>query len=227
LNQDLWKELDDPALVVGDAKFKVAFAGPDRHPPTCHSVHQVHGICVVEAGAETAPGAETLKKADGLFTTQPGVSLGIKTADCLPVVLVSRSMPWLSVLHAGWRGLFAGILHEAVNIFRELGGDARDLCMVTGPCISQACFEVGPELVEALHQTCLSETQKERVLMKGKGDRWHVDLSVVAAFQALHEGTVANNVQLLRSCTYSSPSLWNSYRRTGQASPSNWTFASL
>ncbi|MCB9229436.1 MAG: polyphenol oxidase family protein [Deltaproteobacteria bacterium] len=164
---------------------------------------------------------------DGLYSVEPGERLCIRTADCLPLVLWSRKRDFLAVLHAGWRGLFRGILEEAVRTYQRRGGRAADLSMLCGPCISRDAFEVGPELMDELRQTPLTEEELSFVSTAGKGDRLHMDLAMIAALIAMHQGLSANHLSIYRSCTYSSPESWYSFRRSGTASPANLTCAAI
>jgi len=102
-------------------------------------VHQVHGSCVVRVAAGGAHG-----EADGLVTATPGVALAVATADCLPVVLEGAGS--VALVHAGWRGLAAGVLAAAVEEMRQLGDEP--LRAAIGPGIGPCRYEVGPELGE-------------------------------------------------------------------------------
>lgn len=100
---------------------------------------QVHGatVAVVDAPGDV-PGVE----ADALVTTGPGVALAVLVGDCAPVALVSAEGV-IGVVHAGWRGLRAGVVEAAVVELRRLG--ARRVEAVVGPCIHPCCYSFGAE----------------------------------------------------------------------------------
>ncbi len=102
---------------------------------------QVHGTAVVD-GAIAVPGTT----ADGAWCDRPGVVLGVLTADCLPVLLCDRSGTRVAALHAGWRGLAAGVIERGVE---ALGGDGAGLLAWLGPAIGPQTYEVGDEVRDA------------------------------------------------------------------------------
>jgi YfiH family protein len=82
-------------------------------------------------------------RADGHAVAAPGVAAAVLTADCLPVALGARGA--VAALHAGWRGLAAGVLEEGVRALREVGGRG-EVVAVVGPCAGACCYEVGEEV---------------------------------------------------------------------------------
>ncbi len=112
---------------------------------------QVHGSRVVLHG----PGDPGLRivhpPADGHATAFPGVLLAVTVADCVPAFLVDGRGRGIALLHAGWRGVVAGILEEGVAALQlRLGIGVDDLFLHLGPSICGRCYEVGPEVHEAL-----------------------------------------------------------------------------
>lgn len=99
-------------------------------------LHQVHGARVVTV---PVPGAEAGAEADAVVTAVPGAVLAVHTADCAPVVLVSDGA--VGVVHAGWRGLVAGVLPAAVAAMRAFGAGA--VRALLGPCVHPCCYEFG------------------------------------------------------------------------------------
>jgi purine-nucleoside/S-methyl-5'-thioadenosine phosphorylase / adenosine deaminase len=99
-------------------------------------VREVHGTAVVTV---TADGPDA-RVGDALVTADPGVALGIWVGDCAPVALVS-SDGIVGAVHAGWRGLAAGVLGRTVRAMREMGAGA--VVAVVGPCIHAECYEFG------------------------------------------------------------------------------------
>ncbi len=104
-------------------------------------VDQVHGSVVVHA---TLPG--NLGSADGIITETPMLPIAIATADCVPVVIVGTRSK--AIVHAGWRGVAAGIVARAVRVMGDGGDHPRGA--VIGPHIGPCCYEVGSEVVDAI-----------------------------------------------------------------------------
>jgi len=99
-------------------------------------LHQVHGGDVLVV---TAPGEHAGADADALVTAERGVALAVQAADCAPVALLAEGA--VGVVHAGWRGLAAGVVEHAVEAMRALG--AGRVSAVLGPCIRPRCYEFG------------------------------------------------------------------------------------
>lgn len=102
---------------------------------------QVHGTRTVRV--ERAWSRGEAPRADALVTDQPGMAVGVLSADCVPVLFADKDGRAVGAAHAGWRGAVAGILESVVDAMQSLG--ARDLVAVAGPAISAACYEVGED----------------------------------------------------------------------------------
>jgi YfiH family protein len=100
-------------------------------------LHQVHGARVVTVDA---PGDRAGEDADAAITAVTGAALAVHTADCAPVALVADE-GLVGVVHAGWRGLVAGVVEEAVEAMRAAG--ATRVQAILGPCIHPCCYEFG------------------------------------------------------------------------------------
>jgi polyphenol oxidase len=111
--------------------------------------YQVHGTTVMRSRtdadvlARDSTGAQPSVEADGQATSVAGIGALVLTADCLPVALGSSSA--VAMVHAGWRGLAAGVLEEGVRAVRELGG-AGAIVAIIGPGAGPCCYEVGEEV---------------------------------------------------------------------------------
>ncbi len=96
---------------------------------------QVHGTAVVDAEFPWAPGAGP--RADAMVTRQPGLALGIITADCAPVLFADAKAGIVGAAHAGWRGAVAGIIEATLDAMRKLGAQTDRIVAAVGPCIGQ------------------------------------------------------------------------------------------
>jgi YfiH family protein len=112
------------------------------------SATQVHGADIVQHRGGWQ-GWLRLRGVDGHLTTVPGTALAVTVADCTPVFL-AHPRGVVAVLHAGWRGTAAGILASGLDALAELGCPAEECHVHLGPSICRACYEVGPEVFEAM-----------------------------------------------------------------------------
>jgi len=167
-------------------------------------LHQVHGCDVVEA-------AEGIQDADGLWTSTPGLAIGVQVADCVPILLAGaiRGRPWAAALHAGWRGAAGGILRRAVALFADRGGRPGDLAWALGPAILKCHFEVGEEVVAAARR---DPAWSEALAEPGPRGRPHLDLHGLLRAQALDLGLEPALDGSVPVCTLCSPQLLHSYR---------------
>lgn len=115
------------------------------------SAHQVHGAGIREHGGGW-DGWLRVHGVDGHVTTVPGTTLAVTVADCTPV-LVAHPAGAVAMLHAGWRGTAAGILPAGLARLAALGFPASECRVHLGPAICGTCYEVGPEVLEAMHGT--------------------------------------------------------------------------
>ena len=111
--------------------------------PIVQPLRQVHGAFV--GLAEESPG-----DADGIFSAGRLRAAAIRSADCVPLLIVDRAGEALAAVHAGWRGTAGGIARAAVDRFEAAGIGAARLVVAIGPAIRSCCYEVGPEVVQAL-----------------------------------------------------------------------------
>lgn len=113
-------------------------------PDRLLTLYQVHSPDVVHVrGPEDAAGT----RADAMVTTEPGLALGVLTADCAPVLLADAGAGVVGAAHAGWGGAFRGVVEATVAAMERLGAERGAIRAVVGPCIAQASYEVGPEFL--------------------------------------------------------------------------------
>ena len=132
---------DDEELVLRNrALLRKALSGE----PDLQWLEQVHGTKVTTVDGESF--SELPLTADGVVTSAPSIVCCVLTADCLPVILVSETRREVAAVHAGWRGLAAGIVEQAISKMATPGNELRAWL---GPCIGPCHFEVGAEVREA------------------------------------------------------------------------------
>lgn len=150
--------------------------------------------------------------ADAVITDKKGIFIGIKTADCLPVLIFDPKYQVAAAVHAGWRGTAKGILRKTIKRIKEVYGcNAGDLLIAMGPSIRGCCYEVGEEVIQALKK----EISVEDYILRINGKK-HVDLSLANLFQALISGVKRENIWLSEDCTYCKHNEYASYRFHGK-----------
>jgi polyphenol oxidase len=164
---------------------------------------QVHGTDVTRVTEQTHSGGTPLQHpADGHVTTLRGVGVMVLAADCVPVALGATRA--VGTVHAGWRGLAAGVLEEGVEALRELAGAESEIAAVIGPCAGPCCYEVGDEVLAALDLRAPQAGSSRQML----------DLRGLVRQRLLEAGV--QQVSDVERCTICDPQLF-SHRREGQA----------
>jgi len=165
-------------------------------------LRQVHG-CEVAQVSEAAAGCA----ADAAVARGAGQVCAVMTADCLPVLLCDRGGRAVAAVHAGWRGLAAGVLEAAVA---ALGSSPDRVLAWLGPAIGPDAFEVGPAVRD---QFLAVDPGADEGFRAGAGDRWFADLYALARRRL--EGVGVAAVFGGGYCTYSDADRFFSYRRDG------------
>ncbi len=182
---------------------KLELSGPE----TLFQVGQVHGNRV-----QKAPFAGS-EQADALFCQQPGVAIAVRTADCLPLLMVACNSAGqaeaVAAVHAGWRGAVGGVIENTLQTFFGAGFTPHQLKVALGPCIGFEAFEVGEEVIEAAVATT-KKVPRHRAKENGK---WLLDLSDLGLQIVLEQGLLRENIELIDRCTHSDPELFFSHRR--------------
>ena len=171
---------------------------------------QVHSATVlrVEAGrlGQGPPEARPpLGEGDGLVTTDPGVLLAVLTADCAPVLLADPAARVVGAVHAGWRGLAAGVVEAGVAAMAGLGADPAHCVGLVGPAVGGCCYEVGPEVRDAVG------ARVPAALATTRDGRPALDPAAGAA-QALRRAGVGQ-VRVAGECTFDLEERFFSHRR--------------
>jgi polyphenol oxidase len=135
---------------VGEALARWTRLRVDLGMAAAAHARQVHGSGVLVHDRVPA-GLHIADAGDGHVTAQPGLLLTVSVADCVPVSLVDPGRRAIALLHAGWRGIAAGIVDAGVRALHEAAGSRPgDLVAHLGPSICGTCYEVGPEVHDAL-----------------------------------------------------------------------------
>jgi len=227
-----FRDDDDRDAVAGNRRLLVeAITGAANTPLV--ALHQIHSnlIRVVTAADAARPRPW---KADGLLTDEPGLLLGIQTADCIPVLVVDRKRHAVGAFHAGWPGTVKRIVEEGVGRMRlEFGSRPEDLIAAIGPGIGPCCYEVGEELLSEFESQFVYGRELFRevysadaVRMKYPmlfltqrapghspiGPSLHLDLFEANRRQLLAAGLKPAAIRVLGACTSCHPDVFFSHR---------------
>jgi polyphenol oxidase len=116
------------------------------YPAAITTVKQVHSGLVVEA---TWPGGDRIAEADAMVAREAGMLIGVRTADCVPILMVDARTRAVASIHAGWRGSAQNIATTAVHeLIARYGSRVEDLHAAIGPAIGPCCYEVGPDVAQ-------------------------------------------------------------------------------
>jgi polyphenol oxidase len=169
-------------------------------------VRQVHSATVVPVFGLHDP--NDLPEADAIITAQPDLPIGIRTADCVPVLIADPVLHCVAAVHAGWRGTAANIVAAAISkLSEEYGSRPRDLLAAIGPCIGRCCFEVGPEVAQ----------QFELLFPEAPGLKT-IDLAEANRRQMVSSGLPAEQIDIAGVCTRCDAVNFHSFRRDGDQS---------
>ena len=165
-------------------------------------LQQVHGTGVVNAA-----GAGQSPRADASYSEQPGYVCAVMTADCLPLLLTDTNGRCVAAVHAGWRGLAAGVIEQAVNAMRQPGDS---LLAWLGPAIGPAAYRVGDEVRAAFvaHAPAAAAT-----FQPAADGGWFADLYQLARQRLAGCGITA--VYGGECCSFTDSERFYSYRRDG------------
>ena len=196
-------------------------------------LRQIHSNLVVLAGAADA-GRERPRKGDGHMTNEPGLLLGIQTADCIPVLVADRRRRAVAAFHAGWRGTVKRIVEIGVGRMRlEFGSRPEDMVAAIGPGIGACCYDVGDEVLssfesqftyarELFHDVYDSDPVRTKYPMlfltqrapghSPIGPSLHLNLAEANRRQLLDAGLKPGAIKTVGGCTSCQPELFFSHR---------------
>ncbi len=184
-----------------------AMAALDVEPEALVTVHQTHSPHCVYVQKPWALGAAP--KADAMVTSEPGIALGILTADCAPVLFADADAGVVGAAHAGWKGALGGVLEATLDKMTREGARLSQIAVAVGPCIAQSSYEVGAEFRAAFLEAGSANT---RFFAKGAQDgKYQFDLGGYVADRLRAAG--AGTVEVLGLDTYADAERFFSFRR--------------
>ncbi len=184
------------------------------------SLGQIHSSRVIYVDEDMAGEGYFLpdsEKCDGYVTDKVGMAVGVKTADCLPILLEGISDDGEAVavgaLHAGWRGTVGGIAEKGVKAMMALGVRGKNIRAALGPAICAECYEVREDFRDAFKAAMGAEMTERYVIPdKKKVGVFHTDLRRINRDILLLTGVPEENIDVCPLCTYCHPELFYSHR---------------
>ncbi len=193
---------DDELMVAENHSLLYEEMGVDRE----HSVfmNQVHGAsvqCVDQGGVA--------KATDGVLTASAGLMLGVRTADCIPLLMSDEQGEIVAAVHCGWKPLVAGIAEHAVEMLaRKASCEPSHILAAIGPAAGPCCYEIGREVAEKLHPKAVVE----------RDGSLYGNLAVELRLRLAAAGLRDESIENMALCTICDPERFYSYRRDGAVS---------
>ena len=178
--------------------------------------HQVHDckVAIIDRPGMTR---EELEGYDAFVTRRPGIAIGVRTADCVPVLLYDPVKRVVAAVHAGWKGTVLHISQEAIRVMsQEFGCHPADMKAVLGPAIGPDSFQVGEEVVERFKAAGFPMEQIRS--FRGPGDGtpmsggYHIDLFKANRWLLERAGIPAGNIQVCGIDTYTDTAFYSARR---------------
>ncbi|MBX5482986.1 MAG: peptidoglycan editing factor PgeF [Myxococcaceae bacterium] len=202
-------------FATGDVRARVnenlrRFASALNVPPgSLITVSQVHGDRLLEAtapqdGDEVPP---PLGEADGVWTRTAGLAVGVKTADCVPILISDAAGRCVAAVHSGWRGTDLRISARAVETLAVQGVEPASLVAAIGPCIGACCYEVSEELAFRFERAFGAE------VVRRDRPKPHLDLPRAVRLTLVAAGVRPDRIDVLDACTACDPARFFSHRR--------------
>ena len=211
---NLGRDLGDLEVALAENHRRLAEAvgyAPDK----LVEVRQVHGSVAVAVPATSKRDelrAVRDAEADALVTGDAGVAVAVRTADCVPLLLADPESGAVAAVHAGWRGVVAGVVREAVAVLRSVShAPSTRIVGAILPHIRSCCFEVGDEVAKELAQ--ITESAVVDGPTRGKA---HGHLANALYAQLRQVGVPTKQVDDVSGCTRCDATRFYSYRRDGK-----------
>ncbi len=175
-------------------------------------IRQVHRADVAIARSGRT-GTWERPQADVIVSDDHTSAIGVRVADCVPILLADTRRRVVGAAHAGWRGTMQRAAMAAVRAMQtSFGSNPADLVAAIGPCLGRCCGEVGPEVVEAFREANHDPDSIRRWFEAGPSGRPHVDLPLANRDQLEKSGLRADCIHASGLCTQSNAGVLHSYR---------------
>jgi len=175
---------------------------------------QVHGRIAVALRGDENRSEVVIREGDAITSSNGNCAVGVRVADCVPILLADSESGAVAAVHAGWRGLVAGVVEAGVEKIRRVSGSSAGIAAAIGPHITIAAFEVSEDVAETLKACSPDPDVVDRTL----GPKPHVDLARIAASKLEALGVSGTSIERVGGCTFLEPERYFSFRRDGPRS---------
>lgn len=227
---------DKRGLVARNRRLLAEAVTGDAEAPlvTLRQIHSTLIRTIGAAGLPSQPQAPATMRGDGLMTAEPGVLLGVQTADCIPVLVADRKRRAVAAFHAGWRGTVHRMVENGIGRMRLVfGSRPEDLVAAIGPGIGPCCYAVGEDvlsdfesqfayfadLFRQVQDSDAVRTKHPMLFLTQRapghspiGPSLHLDLFEANRRQLLDAGLNPRAIKLVGGCTSCQPDLFFSHR---------------
>lgn len=147
---------------------------------------------------------------DGGITNKRGIFLAVNTADCVPLLFFDPQKQIVAAVHAGWRGILAGIVDETITIFQKFSSIPEDIIVAIGPHINVCCYDIEEKRANQFTET-FGAFPDLLVLLNG---RHYLNLSAAIKVSLLKKGVRGDHIEYFLGCTSCKHDRFYSYRRS-------------
>jgi len=211
---------DDYDRIWANYALLLSCIGCPTKPPL--RVHQVHGNAVAEV--QTGKSFDTGCQADALVSRDSHRAISVRTADCVPILLSSDDGSVVAAVHAGWRGIVAGVIPATVKrLTAAAGKPATTLRAAIGPCIGMEAFEVAADVLAEFERVfgrplgtgigAIAKALPFGSRLNGVDGKGNIDLRAAARFQLLNCGLDEQHLDSTDRCTATHQDEFFSHRR--------------
>lgn len=159
---------------------------------------------------------KVIKGVDGMITAKPLI-LGIRTADCLPILFYDPQEKIIAATHAGWKGLYNRIIPNTVRTMKRMGSKVSNIKIAVGPHIQVCCYSVSEERIQKFsitNRSGRSHLLSRNTFSELRSNSWYLNLNKVAALQLNSMDIKNSNIDISDACTSCDKNYW-SFRRDG------------
>lgn len=207
---------DSDEIVLENLKIfadKVGF-----EPEQVLSLPQIHSDIIYKVGEENCGEGyflrDKIREGDGYITNQKGIVLGVKAADCVPILFEAEKdgkIVAVGAVHAGWRGTVAKIAVKCAKMLGdEYGVTPENIRIAIGPCIHKCCYEVGEDFLQSVADALGNENADK--FISHKGEHLFCDLVGLNRHLLLDCGILPQNIDVIDECTCCNPDKYFSHR---------------
>lgn len=193
--------------LIENQRRAIAAVAPGTRLITLYQIHSADAVTVADPWDDDAR-----PHADALVTDRPGLTLGILTADCAPVLFADRKAGVIAAAHAGWKGAICGVTDATIAAMEKRGARRENINAAIGPCIARASYEVD----EAFRTRFADhDPANARFFTPGRAHHHQFDLEAYVAHRLAAAGL--RTIEPLGEDTYAQPGRFYSFRRATHA----------